>query len=90
MKTAKAKAPTPTKPAQLSDLPPRPPHSLQEAVLFGALSEIDEKVMADYVGLIYDRSSRSKKVRAAGCRAMLLLATVGFSFYNWYNRNSDS
>ena len=72
-------------PRKLTDLPPRPPQDLHEAVLFGAASEVTEDVLQAYVNTVYQRPSRmTKKVRTDGTVAILKLATVGFSFINWY------
>lgn len=69
---------------KLSDLPPRPPQDLAEAVLFGAASEATEEVEADYIRSIYQRPQKqSKAERERGMRAILIMATVGFSFVNW-------
>lgn len=69
---------------KLSDLPPRPPQDLAEAVLFGAASEATPEVEADYVRTIYQRpKGLSKAEQERGARAILIMATVGFSFVNW-------
>ena len=74
-----------TKKKNLTDLPPRPPADLSEAVLFGAASEVTPEVEADYVNFIYRGSGGklSEKARKAGTIAVLKMATVGFSFVNW-------
>lgn len=68
-----------------SDLPPRPPADLAEAVLFGALSEITPELEADYVAAIYRTKNvrLTTKIKNAQMRAILMMATVGFSFVNW-------
>lgn len=72
-------------PRKLSDLPPRPPQDLSEAVLFGAASEATPEVEADYIRAIYQRPQKkmSAAERERGMRAILVMATVGFSFVNW-------
>lgn len=72
-------------PRKPSDLPPRPPADLAEAVLFGALSEITPEVEADYVAAIYHigNRARTKAQKKAQMKAILLMGTVGFSFVNW-------
>lgn len=74
----------PRQPRKLSDLPPRPPQDLSEAVLFGALSEVTPEVEADYVTAIYQRPKGMSKAQSEKCaRAIMIMATVGFSFANW-------
>jgi hypothetical protein len=69
-----------------NDLPPRAPQDLAEAVLFGALSEVTPEVEADYVRAIYTRKGRMSKAENQRCmKAILIMATVGFSFVNWQN-----
>lgn len=73
----------PKKTRKVSDLPPRPPQDLKEAVLFGAASEITPEVLADYVAFVYESKRGGKARRKLQVRALLLMATVGFAFINW-------
>jgi hypothetical protein len=70
-------------PRHPNELPPRPPQDLAEAVLFGALSEITPEVERNYVNAIYHKPKMTKKEKDDAMFAILMMATVGFSFVNW-------
>lgn len=80
----------PAPPAAPAGLPMRPPMDLAEAVLIGAASEITPEVEADYVAAVYRQPGKkvAKAAAAKQCRAVLMMATVGFSFVNWQKKRT--
>lgn len=74
-----------------SDLPPRPPQDLREAVLFGALSEITPEVEQAYVEFFYRIPDKklSEAQKKKGAEAVMMMSTVGFAFNNWQKGRAE-
>jgi hypothetical protein len=67
-----------------AETPKSPPQDLSKAVLLACRAEIGEQQCSDYVRYIFDenRDKASKKQKDAACKAVLMFAALGFSFYN--------
>lgn len=66
-------------------MPPRPPQSVGEVVLWETMTGIGKEVIADYVTAIYGRCGESDAAKRKGTEAIFRLAAVGFAFWNWSN-----
>lgn len=72
--------------------PTRMPRSLTEAVLLGALSEVTEADIHRFATCVTApdsvRKRTSQKQRVEQTRSVMILATVGYAFWNW-QRDAD-